>query len=138
MKKIIVLLSILVLLLSLNVNANHKSKSELNNECRDFGFDFGVSEWKWGKKMWWEWGKKEWNSDGDSFGTSVTGTHKEVNWDVGTLDDFGVAGIVVKSGKDHYSRSGSSGTVTEDKPIEHITFCFKPQCPPNLGGAPGG
>ena len=136
MKKIIVLISILVLLFSFNVNASHKSKKDINSECRDFGFTFGLAKWKWEKKEWWEWKKKDWNPDGDEFGTSVTGTHNSVNWDAGTLDDFGLTGVVVKSGKEHYSQSGSNGTVTEDKPIEHITFCFKPQaqcqsCPPN-------
>ena len=121
-----VLISILVLLFSFNVNASHKSKKDLNSECRDFGFTFGLAKWKWEKKEWWEWKKKDWNPEGDEFGTSVTGTHNTASWDVGTLDDFGLTGIVVKSGKDHYSQSGSVGVVTEDKPIDYIIFCFKP------------
>lgn len=142
MKKVIIFLAVMVLAFSLNVGANHKPKNDLNKECQDFGFTFGVAEWKWEKKMWWEWNKKEWNPNGDEWDTSVTGTHNEANWDVGTLDDFGTTGIVVKSGKDHYSKSGSTGTVTGDKNIEHITFCLKLapctstiQCPP--GFAPG-
>ena len=125
MKKVIVLIAVMVLLLSFNVSAKHKSKSELNSECQAFGFNFGVSEWKWEKKQWWEWTKKEWSPEGDAFGTAITGTHTTANWDVGTLDDFGVTGIVVKSGKDHYAINGSSGAVTGDKPINRITFCLK-------------
>ena len=138
MKKLVVIFSILVLLFSLNVSAHHKSKKDLNSECQDFGFNFGVSQWKWEKKQWWEWNKKEWNPDGDEFGTSVAGAHNAADWDVGTLDDFGTTGIIVKSGKEHYAVNGTSGTVKEDKPIEHITFCLKlghcaPQveCPAN-------
>lgn len=127
MKKIMVLLVIAVLL-SFSVSAHHKSKKDLNSECQAFGFKFGVVEWKWEKKQWWEWGKKEWNPDEDSWDTSVTGTHNAADWNVGTLDDFGITGIAVKSGKDHYVVNGASGTVTDDKNIEHITFCFTPQC----------
>ena len=137
-----IFLAIMVLAFSLSVSAEHGNKKDINQECQSFGFDFGVSIWKWEKKMWWEWNKKEWNSNNDPFGTSATGTHNAVDWDVGTLSDFGLTGIVVKSGKDHYAVNGTSGTITKDKPIEHITFCFKPQCqiqppppPPSTGPA---
>lgn len=134
MKKAVILLVTVILLLSFNVSAEHKSRKDvkdINGECQSFGFSFGAAKWKWEKKEWWEWKKKDWNPEGDEFGTSVTGTHNEANWDVGTLDEFGATGIVVKSGNKHYLVEGSSGTVTEDKPIGHITFCFKPQCVPN-------
>ena len=132
MKKLVVIVSILALILSFSVSAAHDSKINLNNECYAFGFKFGVSQWKWEKRQWWEWTKKEWNPNGDPWDTSVSGTHYIVDWNVGTIDDFGATGIVVKSaGKDVYAVNGISGTVTEDKPIEHITFCFKPQCGPS-------
>ncbi len=118
MKKLLVVMFVLLIAFSLSVNANHKSKSELNNECREFGFDFGISRWKFKGGAW--------QSEGPDMGTSVTGTHTTAEWDVGIFDDFGATGIVVKAGKNHYSIPGDSEVVVEEKNINHITFCFSP------------
>ena len=103
----------LILLFSLSVNAH----PDLHKECKAFGFDLGIVRWQFNGTAW--------NPRGDSLGTSVTGNSTEATWDVGTLDDFGTTGIVVKSRKKYYSVIGDSDIIVEDKKINYITFCFK-------------
>ena len=88
----------------------------IDQECQDFGFDFGVSKWQCEECG-------GWSIDEEVFtGTSVTGTCEEANWNVG---DSGADGIIVKAGSTvHFSIIGTSGTVNQEKPsISHITFC---------------
>jgi len=106
----------------------HKSSSSSNSnnnngigspddECQDFGFDFGVSKWQC---------NGAWSLDQELYpGTSVTGNCNEAFWDVGTS---GADGIIVKAGDiDHGgyydSEQGITGTINLDKDISHITFC---------------
>ena len=113
MKKQFLLTFVFVMLFSLSVNA----ASGIHAECKEFGFDLGIVRWKFNGTAW--------IPKGDSLGTSVTGNKTEATWDVGTLDDFGTTGIVVKSGKKHYSVIGDGDIIVEAKKINYITFCFK-------------
>lgn len=112
MKKIFLIL-VLVLLLPLSANAH----SKIHAECKKFGFDLGIVRWQFNGTAW--------NPRDESLGTSVTGNSTEAEWDVGTLDDFGATGIVVKAkGKKQYSVVGDSDIIVEDKKIAWITFCL--------------
>jgi len=86
----------------------------MDNECQDFGFDFGVAKW--------EYDDGHWIFGIANNGTSVTGTDMEALWDVGESD---ATGIIIKAGSTVYERiDGTSGTVNQANPnLSHITFC---------------
>jgi len=123
----------------LTYNSGGSSSSSNNNdnngigspddECQDFGFDFGVSKWDC---------DGAWSSDEEIYpGTSVTGSCDQAFWDIGTS---GADGIIVKAGNiEHggyyYSEQGITGTINLPKDISHITFCGyygQPDCGNNI------
>ena len=86
----------------------------IDAECQSFGFDFGIAKWQC---------NSPWSLDEEiTPGTSVSGSCSSANWDAGSS---GADGIVVKAGDTvHYSKQGTSGTVSQSQPsISHITFC---------------
>ena len=123
----------------LTYNSGGSSSSSNNNdnngigspddECQDFGFDFGVSKWDC---------DGAWSLDEEIYpGTSVTGSCDQAFWDIGTS---GADGIIVKAGNiEHggyyYSEQGITGTINLPKDISHITFCGyygQPDCGNNI------
>ncbi|MDP3027265.1 MAG: hypothetical protein Q8N63_06150 [Nanoarchaeota archaeon] len=96
-----------------------------DEECKDFGFDFGVAKWECeGGSCCGE--NSTWKIDEEIYpGTSVTGCCKNATWNVGSSV---AEGIIVKAGNiEHggyfYAVNGTSGNVILSKDISHITFC---------------
>ena len=94
-----------------------------DEECKDFGFDFGVSKWECEGSCC---SGGSWKLDEEIYpGTSVTGCCSNATWDAGSS---GADGIIVKSGNiEHggyyYAVNGTNGSVILSKDISHITFC---------------
>ena len=122
---LIILTSIIAVAVYANGGEDNHGIGSIDDECQDFGFNFGVSKWQCESDSW--------SIDEEEVaGTSVTGTCSLADWDVGSS---GADGIVVKAGSTvHYAVEDTSGTVEQSSPdISHITFCGYEEEEPECG-----
>ena len=89
----------------------------IDDECQDFGFDFGVAKW--------ECDDDDWSLDEGDANTIVTGDCEAADWNVDSTDADGIVakGGNIEHGGFHFAVVGTSGEVDEGKDISHITFC---------------
>ncbi|MDD5191951.1 MAG: DUF4215 domain-containing protein [Candidatus Nanoarchaeia archaeon] len=92
----------------------------IDKECRDYGFDFGVAKWEcFGTCCGWgSWVLKEQKYPG----SSVTGCCSNATWNAGTS---GADGIIAKGGLKFVTVNGTSGILGKinGKEIDYIIFC---------------
>ena len=93
------------------------STLNINDQCQQAGFDFGVVKW--------EWENDHYVPEGAAQGTAVTGDERVADWTAQPA----VAGVISKAGTDSTVFSGgTSGTIMADKyDISHLTFCGNKQ-----------
>lgn len=110
--------------------ANSKKVGSIDNECQNYGFDFGIAKWEWNTE------DNIYVAEDDTSGTLLTGDDELAEW----ISSTTVAGVLRKAARDYDVLSGGlSGEVLEDcvednmpKPcraISHITFCGNDQGP---------
>lgn len=96
--------------------------SNLDVECKDHGFDFGIAKWEWEDESW----QVENNPPFPlaDYNTFVSGDDQASDW---TSDPI-AAGVVAKTATDSYVFDGGisgqiNNTDTGNHDISHITFC---------------